>query len=87
MELRLEHAHSLKEKRHVVASLKSRLRERFNLAVSEIDFQETWQRSMIAAVTVASAREPAARVLESAEREAAGWLGPQLVSATVEWLD
>ena len=87
LELRLEHSHSLKDKRQVVLSLKTRLRERFNVAVSEIDFQDTWQRSMIAAVTVASAREPAARVLEAAEREAAAMVGGQLVAATVEWLD
>jgi uncharacterized protein YlxP (DUF503 family) len=87
LELRLEHSHSLKDKRQVVHSLKTRLRERFNVAVSEIDFQDTWQRSMVAAVTVASAREPAARMLESAERDAAELLGGQLVSASVEWLD
>ena len=87
LELRLEHSHSLKDKRQVVLSLKTRLRERFNVAVSEIDFQDTWQRSMIAAVTVASAREPAAHVLQSAERTAAELLGGQLVSASVEWLD
>ena len=87
LELRLEQSHSLKDKRQVVLSLKTRLRERFNVAVSEIDFQDTWQRSMIAAVTVASAREPAAHVLQSAERTAAELLGGQLVSASVEWLD
>jgi uncharacterized protein YlxP (DUF503 family) len=37
LELRLESSHSLKEKRHVVQSLKDRLRHKFNVSVAEID--------------------------------------------------
>ncbi len=36
MELRLDESHSLKEKRHVVQSLKDRLRHKFNVSVAEI---------------------------------------------------
>jgi len=39
LELRLENSHSLKDKRHVVQSLKDRLRGKFNVAVAEIDYQ------------------------------------------------
>ena len=52
LELRLENSHSLKEKRHVVKSLKDRLRHKFNVAVAEIDYQDLWQRAAVAAVTV-----------------------------------
>lgn len=86
MELRLFDAHSLKEKRHVVKSLKDRLRNRFNVAVSEIEFQDLWQRALVAAVTVSSDRQHAEQVLQSVEKEAASLLGPELVSATTEWL-
>jgi uncharacterized protein YlxP (DUF503 family) len=34
LELRIETSHSLKEKRHVVQSLKDRLRHKFNVAVA-----------------------------------------------------
>jgi len=47
----LEDAHSLKDKRHVVQSLKDRLRHKFNVAVAEIDYQDLWQRAAVAAVT------------------------------------
>ena len=40
LELRIEHAHSLKEKRHVVKGLKDRLRRKFNVSVAEIDDQD-----------------------------------------------
>ena len=86
LELRLEDSHSLKEKRHVVASLKDRLRHKFNVAVAEIDHQDLWQRAAVAAVTVSSDHVHAEKVLRSVEEEAVSLLGPQVEQATVEWL-
>ncbi len=86
LEMRLEESHSLKEKRHVVQSLKERLRNKFNVAVAEIDHQDLWQRAAVAAVTVSNDHVHAEQVLQSVEREAAHLLGAALVDATVEWL-
>jgi uncharacterized protein YlxP (DUF503 family) len=86
LELRLENSHSLKDKRHVVESLKQRLRNKFNVSVAEIDHQDLWQRSAVAAVTVSSDHVHAEKVLRSVEAEAASLLGGELVDATVEWL-
>jgi uncharacterized protein YlxP (DUF503 family) len=86
LELRLDDAHSLKDKRHYVKSLKDRLRGKFNVAVSEIDYQDMWQRGLVAAVTVSPDQARAEQVLQLVEREAASLLGPLLVSATLEWL-
>ena len=86
LELRLEHSHSLKEKRHVVQSLKDRLRHKFNVAVAEIDYQDLWQRSAIAVVTVSSDRENAEKVLAGVEEEATAMLGGALIVANVEWV-
>jgi uncharacterized protein YlxP (DUF503 family) len=86
LELRLESAHSLKEKRHVVASLKARLRNKFNVAVAEIDYQDLWQRAAVAAVTVSPDHEQAEKVLRSVEQEAVALLGGELAEATLEWL-
>jgi uncharacterized protein len=87
LELRIEEAQSLKDKRHWVRGVKDRLRKNHNVAVAEIAYQDLWQQSVLAAVTVNSSRERAAQVLEAAEREAAGFLGRILIAATVEWLD
>jgi hypothetical protein len=87
LEMRLANSHSLKDKRHVVQGLKERLRHKFNVAVAEIDYQDLWQRALVAAVTVSSDHGVAAQVLESVEREAAALLGPELLSATLEWLE
>jgi uncharacterized protein len=86
LELRFEYAHSLKEKRHVVQGLKDRLRHKFNVAVAEIDYQDLWQRSAIAVVTVSSDRENAEQVLKGAEEEASAMLGGALIVASVEWM-
>lgn len=86
LELRLETSHSLKDKRQVVKGLKDRLRHKFNVAVAEIDYQDLWQRALVAAVTVSSEQHHAEEMLQAVEREAAGLLGPALVAATVEWL-
>jgi hypothetical protein len=86
LELRIEHSHSLKDKRHVVKGLKDRLRQRFNVAVAEIDAQDSWQRSVIAAVTVSGDRTHAERVLQAAENDSAQMLGSMLVSTGIEWL-
>lgn len=86
LELRLEHSHSLKDKRHVVKSLKDRLRHKFNVAVAEIDGQDLWQRATVAAVTVSPSHDFAEKVLRSVEDEAASLLGAALADTTVEWL-
>src|ERR1043165_10184311 len=81
LELRIEHSHSLKDKRQVVKSLKDRLRNKFNVAVSEIEDQEAWQSAVIAAVTVSPHRGHAEQVLQRVEDEAASILGPLLIRA------
>jgi uncharacterized protein len=86
LELRLGNSHSLKDKRQVVKGLKERLRNKFNVAVAEIDYHDLWQRAAVAAVTVAPDHGHAQRVLQSVEAEAASLLGPDLAGATVEWL-
>jgi uncharacterized protein YlxP (DUF503 family) len=86
LELRLDEAHSLKDKRHTVKGLKDRLRNKFNVAVAEIDYQDLWQRSLVSAV-VSGDHARAEQVLQSVEREAASFLGGVLVGSSVEWFE
>ena len=86
MELRIDHAHSLKEKRHVVKSLKERLRGKFNVSVSEIEDQELHNSAVIAAAVVSPSRDFASQILRAVEDEAESQLGPMLVGSNVEWL-
>ncbi len=59
-------SHSLKEKRAVLQRVLTRLKQKLNVAVSEIDHQDVWQRSKIAVVTVASSRKAAEKELQNA---------------------
>ncbi|MEO0073201.1 MAG: DUF503 domain-containing protein [candidate division WOR-3 bacterium] len=43
---------SLKDKRRVMYSITERLRRTLNIAVSEVEFQDQWQRARIAAAYV-----------------------------------
>jgi uncharacterized protein YlxP (DUF503 family) len=86
LEIRVEHSHSLKEKRHVLKSLKDRLRERFNVSVAEIDHLDSWQASVIAAATVSNDRVHAEQVLQAVEAHAASILGDALTASNIEWI-
>ena len=86
LEIHVEHSHSLKDKRHVVKSLKDRLHDRFNVSVAEIDGLESWQQSTVGAAVIANDRVFAEKILQAAEAHAAEMLGGALVSSGVEWL-
>jgi len=63
LELFIAAAHSLKEKRMVLRSVKDRLR-RFNVAIAEVDHQDVWQRAGLGVVTVAGSEALASRALQ-----------------------
>lgn len=49
--VRLRGCRSLKEKRHVLKSIKEKLRAKFNVAVAEIDDHDLWQKGTVGVVT------------------------------------
>jgi len=85
LELRMEHAHSLKDKRQIVKGLKDRLRRKFNVSVSEIDDQELHNSAVVAAATVSPSRPFAEKVLRAVEDETVALVGPMLIRTEVEW--
>jgi hypothetical protein len=54
VEIRVHESQSLKAKRGVVRSIQQRVRNRFNLAVSEVGGQGTWQLAQIGLCAVGS---------------------------------
>src|ERR1700744_5302027 len=69
-ELRLEHSHSLKDKRQVVRSLKDRLRAHFNVAVAELDASGIWNRATIGVVSISDSRDYLDGLMKNVERHA-----------------
>lgn len=70
LEIRIESAHSLKDKRQVVRSVKDRLRANFNVAVSELDHTDLWQLATIGVVSISDSRDYLAGLMANVEREA-----------------
>ncbi len=56
LEIYIPEAHSLKDKRQVLRSLKDRLRGKFNVAVAELEGQDSWQRSVVGVVSLVEQR-------------------------------
>ncbi|MGB9435089.1 MAG: DUF503 domain-containing protein [Candidatus Acidiferrum sp.] len=86
LELHLPEAQSLKDKRQVLRSLKDRLRGSFNVAVAELDFEETWQRSVVGVVTLSNEEQHVEESLQKVLAEADKILGPLLISHEVDFL-
>ncbi len=60
---------SLKEKRMVVKSIKDRMKNRFNVAVSELDFQEKRQKTMLGFVTLGKSSAYCNRTMDLIENQ------------------
>jgi uncharacterized protein YlxP (DUF503 family) len=86
LELRIPDAHSLKDKRQIVRSLKDRLRRKFNIAIAELGFQDVWQSSTIGIVTLSNAEQHVEESLQHVLREAQSILGPILIDHSVDFL-
>lgn len=70
LEVRIEAAHSLKDKRQVVRSLKDKLRARFNVSVAELEKSEVWQRATVGVVAISGSRDYLAGMMQLIEKEA-----------------
>lgn len=56
LELHVPTAQSLKDKRSVIKRIKDQIRGRFNVAVAEVDANETWQRATVGVSAVSDQR-------------------------------
>ena len=70
LEIRIEGAHSLKDKRQVVRSVKDGLRAHFNVAVAELDASEAWQRATLGVVSISGSRDYLEGLMRNVERHA-----------------
>ena len=68
VELFIPGSQSLKEKRVVLRRIKDRVKK-FNIAVSEVEHHDLWQRAGIAVVTVSTDRPHAERELAAVADE------------------
>jgi len=87
LELYLPYSQSLKEKRMILRKAKDRLRARSNFSIAEVEHQDLWQRSKLAAVTVGSDNAVLERVTNQFVKEAENILGDFLIDCQVSYFD
>jgi hypothetical protein len=90
LELRIEHAQSLKDRRQVVRSMKDQLRQGFNISVAEMDEAVTWQSATLGVVAISSSRSYLHQLIEEVERAArrmSNELGAELTDSFWDYLE
>ena len=86
LDLHFPGARSLKDKRQALRSLETKLRNRFNVAVAEVEHQDLWQRARLAVVSVNTDHGHLETTLHAAEREAVSAREIQVLDSVVEIL-
>jgi hypothetical protein len=90
LEIRIEHAQSLKDRRHVVRSMKDQLRQGFNISVAEMDEAVVWQSATLSVVAISRSRDYLHGLIEEVERAArrmTNELGAELTDSFWEYLE
>jgi uncharacterized protein YlxP (DUF503 family) len=67
-ELFIPASSSLKDKRQVLRSVTTNVRNRFNVAIAEVDHQDLWQRAALGVSCVAESTGHCAKVLQEVEK-------------------
>jgi len=81
LELRIEHAHSLKDRRQVVRSLREKLGHAFNISIAEMDDALTWQSATLGIAAISGSRDYLSGLMlqvESAATRIAHGLGAEI---------
>ena len=80
----LRDAHSLKDKRRVVKSIKDRLANKFNVSIAEVDHQDEWQRATLGVAMVGTDTRYVNEVLSKIIDHLRGAPGAELVDYELE---
>lgn len=87
LELAIEHAHSLKDRRQVVRSLKDKLRHGFNISVAELDESVVYNRATIGVAAISSSPvylSGQLREVEGAARRLCAGLGCEILDSFIQ---
>ncbi len=88
IELRIEGAHSLKDKRQVLRRLKDRLRHSFNVSVAEMDASDLWNHATIGVAAISDSRDYLEGLMQNVERSAgsiASQSGAEIVDSFLDF--
>lgn len=86
VELFIPDGQSLKSKRQVVKSLKDRLRDKFNVSVSEVGGQDLWQKAVLGIACVANESAYVNQVLDQVLNQIRSVPMVEIVQSRIELL-
>lgn len=76
---------SLKDKRAVLQRIMTRLKQKFNVSVSEIDHQDMWQRATLGIVAITSSKHATERELQNSLKMIDSFPEIERTVTTFEW--
>lgn len=68
VECMMYEGHSLKSKRSIIKRLLVKLRNNFNIAVTELDYHDLWQRTKLGIVTISTSGSHAEQIIQEVLR-------------------
>lgn len=86
LDLQIPYAHSLKDKRRQIKSLKDRLSSRFNASVAEIDALDNWQQAVMGICMISNDRSYLDKQYSLVETQVLEYTELELINITREWL-
>ena len=87
VDLRVRGARSLKDKRQRIRPVIDRLRHRLHLSVSEVGYQDAWNRAEVAVAIVAPTSERVAELLDAAEAVFHGAADLEVIDVERIWIE
>lgn len=79
-------AQSLKNKRAIIQRVLTRLKQKFNVSVAEMEFQDVWQRTKIGIAIVSSSKVQADREMQKALEFIDSFPELERTITHIEWL-
>lgn len=86
IELSIPMAHSLKEKRKQIKSLKERLKNRFNASVAEVSALDDWQRAVFGISMISNDKLYLEKQYRGIETMVLEGREVELISIDIEWI-
>jgi len=85
LDIHFPYSQSLKDKRKELNSLKGRIRQKYNIALAELDYQDTWQRTKIGIVTLNSQAGMVKDILTKILKDIEGHINGDILKADIQF--
>jgi len=86
LDIHFPQARSLKDKRHSLHRIKDRVKQKYNVALAELDFQDKWQRAQIGLVTISNEKQLVENMLNRIRDDIQEMFEGEVLSAQIQLL-